>query len=84
VTIPRNAFQYRHHEEQRVTNPNDQIILNYNASIGKKATKILVATYVLNYQKGKVINLGIYSDDLVSDKKFGKFFDSLLSRGMKT
>lgn len=87
VTIPGNAFQYRHHEEQHVTNPDAQILLNYNASIEWKTsnspTKILLAAYILNYKKGKVISLGIYSDDLMSNKKFGKFFDSLLSIKLK-
>jgi hypothetical protein len=82
VAMAGNAFQYRHHEEQRVTNPNDRILVNYNASIAKVTsklpTKVLVASYVLNFQKGKVIALGIYSDDLIGDKKFENFFDDIL------
>ena len=34
--------------------------------------------YELNYQKGKVIALGIYSDDIIVNPKFIKYFDSLL------
>jgi hypothetical protein len=56
--------------------------VNYNASIAEETskllTKVLVASYVLNFQKGKVIALGIYSDDLMGDKKFEKFFDDIL------
>jgi hypothetical protein len=41
-------------------------------------TKRVIATYQLNYQKGKVIALGIYADDIVTNSKFVKYFDSLL------
>ena len=81
VTFANNPFQYRHHEEQYVTNPNDLILLNYDATVSKKqriAVDPLIATYELNYQKGKVISLGIYSDDIIANSKFNKFFNSLL------
>jgi hypothetical protein len=32
VTFANNPFQYRHYEEQYVTNPNDLVLLNYHAS----------------------------------------------------
>lgn len=81
VTFANNPFQYRHHEEQYLTNPKEQILLNYNASITKKDSKpmkILIATYILNYKKGRVIVLGIYSDDIIANSKFIRYFDSLL------
>ena len=62
VTFANNPFHYRHHEEQYLTNPNDLILLNYHASASINQPKIvhpLIATYELNYQKGKVIALGI-------------------------
>jgi hypothetical protein len=87
LTLAGNAFAYKHHEEQYITNPNDQILMNYNASIMKKIPKFvgkaLVATYVLNYQKGKIIALGIYSDDLITNKKFQKYLDGLLIQTVK-
>ncbi|MFZ0515099.1 MAG: N,N-dimethylformamidase beta subunit family domain-containing protein [Candidatus Nitrosopolaris sp.] len=86
VTFANNPFQYKHHEEQYLTNPNDVILLNYNASITKKDSKpvkILIATYTLNYKKGKVIALGIYSDDIMTNSKFIRYFDSLLLRYTK-
>lgn len=46
--------------------------------IGGMDTKRIIATYQLNYQKGKVIALGIYADDVVTNSKFIKYFDSLL------
>ncbi len=86
VTFPNNPFQYRHHEEQYLTNPNDKILMNYNASMTNKDSKpmkILIATYALDYKKGKVIVLGIYSDDVISNSKFSRYFDSLLLRYTK-
>ena len=86
VTFANNRFQFKHHEEQYLTNPNDLILMNYNASIANKdskPTKILVATYTLNYKKGKVIVLGIYSDDIIANNKFSRYFDSLLLRYTK-
>jgi hypothetical protein len=80
ITFANNPFQFRHHEEQYLTNPNDLIIMNYHASVskGSKTVDPLIATYELNYQKGKVIVLGIYSDDVIANSQFIKFLDTLL------
>jgi N,N-dimethylformamidase beta subunit-like protein len=87
ITLAGNVFQYKHHEEQYVSNPNDKIVTNYNASITKKLSKlppkVKVATYVLNYQKGKVVVIGIYSDDVIANKKFDHYFNSLLLQSIK-
>ena len=40
--------------------------------------KIVVATYELNYKKGKIIDIGLYSDDIISNGYFDRCFDSLL------
>jgi hypothetical protein len=42
--------------------------------------KHIIATYELKYQKGKVIALGIYADDIITNNKFDKYFDNLLLR----
>jgi hypothetical protein len=77
-----NPFGYVPHEEQYVTNPNDIILLNYNASLPSRyyllLSKPVIATYELNYQNGKVIALGIYSDDIISNARFNRYLDSLL------
>jgi hypothetical protein len=75
-----DPFGYRPHEEQYVTNHNDTIVLNYSATITNHPihVKPVIATYELNYQKGKVVALGIYSDDIISNTKFDRFFNSLL------
>ncbi|MGB6529634.1 MAG: hypothetical protein WBF33_16120 [Candidatus Nitrosopolaris sp.] len=86
ITFANNPFQYKHHEEQYLTNPKDLVLLNYNASIRKKDSKpvkILIATYTMNYKKGKVIALGLYSDDIMTNRKFIRYFDSLLLRYTK-
>ena len=61
-----------------MTNRNDLILLNYHALKQPKILRPLIATYELNYQKGSVVVLGIYSDDIVANSKFDKYFDSLL------
>lgn len=80
VKFTNDPFEYRHHEEQYITNPHDIIIMNYNASLSSYPLQIrpVIATYELNFQKGKVISLGIYSDDIISNGRFDRFFDSLL------
>jgi N,N-dimethylformamidase beta subunit-like, C-terminal len=84
ITFLNNPFGYKHHEEQCLTNPNDMILMNYNAVVmsTKKyhppVAKPVIATHQLNYQKGRVIILGLYSDDVISNGNFDKFFDGLL------
>jgi hypothetical protein len=84
ITFLNNPFGYKHHEEQYLTNPNNMILMNYNPLVmsTKKyhppVAKPVIATYQLNYQKGKVIVLGIYSDDIITNGRFDKFFDVLL------
>ncbi len=80
ISYLNNPFRYIHHEEQYVTNPNDLILLNYpfSNSDPNLPKKIVVATYELSYNKGKVIALGLYSDDIINNGFFNRFFDSLL------
>jgi hypothetical protein len=80
ITFANDPFEYRHHEEQYITNPNDKILMNYNASLFKypiPSLKPVIATYELNYEKGKVITLGIYSDDIITNYKFMRYFNRL-------
>jgi hypothetical protein len=80
IRFTNDPFEYRHHEEQYITNPHDIILMNYNASLSGYPiqTRPVIATYELNYQKGRVIALGIYSDDILSNGRFDRFFDNLL------
>ncbi len=88
ITFLDNPFGYKHHEEQYITNTKAKILMNYEAKVITSNKKIrisqvpiakpIIATYQLNYQRGKVIVLGIYSSDIISNSKFDKFFDGLL------
>ena len=88
ITFANNPFGYNHHEEQYITNVNDTIFLNYNASVLNLNPKIvnnansthanMIATYELSYKKGKVFGMGIYSDDIIDNRYFLVFLDHLL------
>lgn len=80
IRFTNNPFEYTHHEEQYITNPHDIILMNYNASLSNYplSSRPVIATYELNYQKGKVISLGIYSEDIIGNGRFDRYFDSLL------
>jgi uncharacterized membrane protein len=88
ITFANNPFAYRHHEEQYITNPNDTILLNYKASVlslnpktvknATSAHSLTIAAYELNYRKGTVIVLGMYSDAIVDHPNFLVFLDHLL------
>ena len=39
-----------------------------------------VAAYKLNYLKGTVYSIGIYSDDVIHNPKFDKYLDDLLTQ----
>ena len=77
ITFANDPFEYKHHEEQYITNPNDKILMNYNASLLNYPTtslkKPLIATYELDYKGGKVVSLGIYSDDIITKDKFDRY-----------
>ncbi len=75
-----NPFDYSPHEEQYITNPKDVILRNYNPieSPNAPVSNVGIATYELNYGMGKVIALGIYSDDIIQNQYFSRFFDIIL------
>jgi aspartate carbamoyltransferase regulatory subunit len=81
-----DPFEYTPHEEQYISNHNDSILLNYDAVLTTSKNKVdstkqqppTIATYELDYQKGKVVGLGIFSDDVIGNTTFNKFFDNLL------
>ena len=74
IDFKNNPFSYVQHEEQYVTNPNVNILLDYEA---QSIYNILVAAYELEYGKGKVISFGIFGDDIIHNKEFLSFFDEL-------
>jgi hypothetical protein len=81
ITFANDPWEYQHHEEQYITNHNDKILMNYDASLLHypiPSLRPVIATYELNYQKGKVISLGIYSDDIMTNDRFDKYLDNLI------
>lgn len=86
ISFPRAIFQndpfgYNPHEEQYISNPHDLILLNYdvNSDSLQRQNKV-IATYELNYLKGRVIALGIYSDDIITNSTFDTYLDNLIFR----
>src|SRR5438874_13769623 len=87
ILTDKDPFEYQHHEEQYITNPNDKILMNYNASLLNYSiplVKPVIATYELNFQRGKVISLGIYSDDIIANHNFDKYFNRLFLQYSKS
>ncbi len=83
ITFANDPWEYQHHEEQYITNHNDKILMNYNASLLHypiPSLRPIIATYELNYQKGRVVSLGIYSDDIITNESFDKYLDNLVSQ----
>jgi hypothetical protein len=39
---------------------------------------VVIATYELNYLEGRVIALGLYSDDIMTNGSFDRYFDNLV------
>jgi len=83
ITFTNNPFNYTHFEEQFVNNPKDKIIIDYGIkfppedNVTSAFTKTRkVATYTLDYGKGKVIMLGLSARLLVDNQGFMKFFDN--------
>jgi len=72
VIFSNNPFKYKHTEEQYLSNPKDKIILDFGAKElhprrndvapnSINSTNEEVAIYQLDYGKGKVIMLSIFS-----------------------
>jgi len=86
ITFANNPFNYTHFEEQFVNNPNDKIMIDYGAKFPPvdKFTDAyfkgkMVATYSMEYGKGKVIMIGLYGQNLDKNEVFMKFFDKLIT-----
>ena len=74
-----DPFGITHNEEHHVTNPKAKILLDYNATAAKSDEEFIIATYALEYKKGTVLTLGIWTvNKLFENERFLRFFDSLL------
>jgi len=79
IIFRNNPFNIKHDEEQYITNSRAKILLDYNATENKPNPRnFVIATYAMEYGNGKVLTLGLYTDDLKGNHRFWSFFDSLL------
>jgi hypothetical protein len=84
ITFSNNPFNYTHFEENFVNNPKDKILIDYGAVVPRNNPFFgsTVATYELDFGKGKVVMMGLYGQNLVRNEAFLKFVDSLILKYM--
>jgi hypothetical protein len=80
ITFSNNPFNYTHFEENFVNNPKDKILIDYDAVAPRNNPFFgsTVATYELDFGKGKVVMMGLYGQNLIRNEAFLKFLDSLV------
>jgi glucose/arabinose dehydrogenase len=86
VYFTNNPFNYTHFEENYITNPNASVIIDYGATFPEeyfsfndaKHRNASIATYYMNYNKGKVIMIGLYGQHLANNEAFLEFFDKII------
>jgi N,N-dimethylformamidase beta subunit-like protein len=84
ITFSNNPFNYTHFEENFVNNPKDKILIDYDA-VAPRNNPFLgstVATYELDFGKGKVVMMGLYGQNLIRNEAFLRFLDSLILKYM--
>jgi hypothetical protein len=69
-----NPFNYTTVEDMYINNPNVKIILDY----GSSDPRYKIATYEINYGKGKIITLGIFGSSVSEKFPFQQFMKELL------
>jgi hypothetical protein len=82
ILLDYNASVIARHNTVGIEDTNN-ITMAYHSNITNippqnSTTKMKIATYELDYGRGKVISLGIYADDIIKNYRFNKFLDSLL------
>ncbi len=85
ITFDNNPFNYTHFEENYVNNPDVTIIHDYEIKFPAQdyvnrpeLKETVVATYTVDYGKGKVIMLGISGRIMYDSELFFKYFDDWL------
>ena len=77
-----NPFNYTHAEENYVANPNAKILIDYKLdNVPRSSGQYLgatVATYEMDYGKGKIIHLGLWGHMLAENKEFIKYLNSTI------
>jgi hypothetical protein len=83
ILLDYNASVIAHYNKVNIDGPKNST-MTYHRNVTKvpppqnNTTEMKIATYQLDYGKGKVISLGIYADDIMKNYRFNKFLDSLL------
>ena len=79
VYFRNNPFNYNHTEEQYVTNPDAKILLDYEAyALPDEYSNATIATYHMDYGKGKVVHLGLWGHVVKDNPVFIEYFDKVL------
>jgi hypothetical protein len=81
IFFSNNPFNYSHFEDNYITNPHVTILFDYGASILEDKVydnNTKIATYLLNNGNGRVIMLGIYSQNLLGNRAFMDFFSEII------
>jgi parallel beta-helix repeat protein len=74
-----NPFDMIHTEEQYVSNPNANILIDYGAfNLTRQYHDAVVAAYEMDYQKGKIIHLGIWAHTVYKNPVFIEYFDNVI------
>jgi len=75
-----NPFNYTHSEENYVANPNTKILIDYELNNVPRYYSqyfgAIVATYEMDYGKGKIIHLGLWGHMLAQNKEFIDFLNN--------
>jgi hypothetical protein len=86
VNFTNNVFNYTHHEEQFISNPEAKVIIDYGIRFPKgdyvedpSLANKTVATHTMNYGLGKVIMIGLFGELMAENEAFLRFFDNLIS-----
>jgi len=79
VYFNNDPFNYKHVEEQYITNPNAKIFFNFDAyGLPDNYSNATIAMYEMHYGKGKVVNLAIWGPTLTNNTQFLNFYDQLI------
>lgn len=79
ITYPDNPFDYRHIEEQYISNPKDTILLDFQANYPKgHKFNPTVASYELNHGKGKVISSSIWASSVRTSPNLLSFYENII------
>jgi hypothetical protein len=85
VNFTNNIFNYTHHEEQFISNPEARIIIDYGIRFPRgdyiedpSLANKTVATHTMNYGKGNVIMIGLFGELMAENESFLQFFDNLI------